>query len=44
MPLDADLRSLARRVPDLYALNQFYDTIGFGRLLRNQAERIAGVC
>jgi DNA polymerase I len=44
MPLDADLRSLARRVPDLYALNHFYDTIGFGRLLRNQAERIAGVC
>jgi DNA polymerase-1 len=44
MPLDADLRSLERRAPDLDALNAFYDTIGFGRLLRNQAERIAGVC
>jgi DNA polymerase I len=44
MPLDADLRFLERRAPDLDALNAFYDTIGFGRLLRNQAERIAGVC
>ncbi|MGH8186072.1 MAG: 5'-3' exonuclease [Steroidobacteraceae bacterium] len=44
MPLDADLHFLARRAPDLDALNAFYDTIGFGRLLRNQAERIAGVC
>jgi DNA polymerase I len=44
MPLDADLHLLARRAPDLDALNAFYDTIGFGRLLRNQAERIAGVC
>ena len=29
-----------RRSPDLAALNEFYDSVGFGRLLRNQAERI----
>jgi 5'-3' exonuclease len=40
MPLDADLPRLQRRPPDLYLLNQFYDSVGFGRLLRNQAERI----
>ena len=40
MPIDADLDRLARRPPDLDALNDFYDTVGFGRLLRNQAERI----
>lgn len=44
MPLDADLHCLERHSPDLDALNAFYDTLGFGRLLRNQAERIAGVC
>lgn len=41
MPLDATLESLERRLPDLAALDQIYDTVGFGRLLRNQAERIA---
>jgi DNA polymerase-1 len=40
VPIDADLDRLARRPPDLDALNDFYDTVGFGRLLRNQAERI----
>ncbi len=40
MPLAANLDTLQRRSPDLAALNQFYDTVGFGRLLRNQAERI----
>ena len=40
MPLHADLQTLARREPDMAALNQFYDSVGFGRLLRNQAERI----
>jgi 5'-3' exonuclease len=40
VPIDADLERLARRLPDLDALNDFYDTVGFGRLLRNQAERI----
>ncbi len=43
MPLDADLPRLARRRPDLAALDAFYDSIGFGRLLRNQAERIASI-
>lgn len=40
MPLAVDSQHLRRRSPDLAALNQFYDTVGFGRLLRNQAERI----
>jgi 5'-3' exonuclease len=40
MPLAIDSRSLRRRSPDLAALNAFYDRVGFGRLLRNQAERI----
>ena len=33
---------LARRVPDLAALDEFYERLGFGRLLREQARRIAG--
>jgi DNA polymerase I len=41
VPIDVDLDRIARRPPDLDALNDFYDTVGFGRLLRNQAERIA---
>ena len=41
VPIDADLERIARRPPDLDALNDFYDAVGFGRLLRNQAERIA---
>jgi len=41
MPLEAPLVSLRRRSPDLAALDQLYDSVGFGRLLRNQAERIA---
>ncbi|HWK75985.1 MAG TPA: 5'-3' exonuclease H3TH domain-containing protein [Povalibacter sp.] len=40
MPLDATLESLERRPPDLAALDEIYDAVGFGRLLRNQAERI----
>jgi DNA polymerase I len=40
MPLAVDSHTIKRRSPDLAALNQFYDTVGFGRLLRNQAERI----
>jgi 5'-3' exonuclease len=43
MPLDADLSRLARRRPDLAALDALYDSLGFGRLLRNQAERIASI-
>lgn len=41
MPIDVDLPRLKRRSPDLAALDRFYDSVGFGRLLRNQAERIA---
>jgi len=40
LPIDVDLAALQRRVPDLAALNAFYDSVGFGRLLRNQAERV----
>lgn len=40
MPLDVEMAQLRRRPPDLGALNKLYDTVGFGRLLRNQAERI----
>lgn len=43
MPLDASVAQLRRRPPDMGALNALYDTVGFGRLLRNQAERIAGL-
>jgi 5'-3' exonuclease len=41
MPLDARLEDLARRVPDLAAIEYFYDSVGFGRLLREQARRVA---
>lgn len=43
MPMDVGVAQLRRRPPDLGALNKFYDTVGFGRLLRNQAERIAAL-
>lgn len=41
MPLEVELPQLARRPPDMTALNDLYDRVGFGRMLRNQAERIA---
>lgn len=40
-PVDAQLPALLRRRPDIVALDAIYDAVGFGRLLRNQAERIA---
>jgi 5'-3' exonuclease len=43
MPLDVELAQLRRRPPDLGHLNKLYDTVGFGRLLRNQAERITAL-
>jgi hypothetical protein len=43
MPLDVELAQLRRRPPDLGELNKLYDTVGFGRLLRNQAERITAL-
>ena len=39
-PVADRLQELPRRDVDLNALNALYDTLGFGRLLRNQAERI----
>ncbi|HEY6644575.1 5'-3' exonuclease [Povalibacter sp.] len=40
MPLNVNLSDLVRRRPNIPALDRFYDSVGFGRLLRNQAERI----
>jgi DNA polymerase I len=40
VPLDIEPGQLERRRPDLAALNGFYDEVGFGRMLRQQAERI----
>jgi len=44
MPLDVSLDTLQRRAPDLKRLDEVYDAAGFGRLLRNQAERIKQMC
>lgn len=41
MPFKAEVSDLRRQPPDLELLDRFYDSVGFGRLLRNQAERIA---
>jgi 5'-3' exonuclease len=43
MPLDVELAQLRRRPPELGDLNKLYDTVGFGRLLRNQADRITAL-
>ncbi len=40
MPLDANLDSLQRNMPDLARLHELYESANFGPLLRNQAERI----
>ena len=39
-PLQAEVTQLRRRAPDMQAFNTLCDSLGFGRLLRNQAERI----
>jgi 5'-3' exonuclease len=39
-PVAADEGALARRPPDLAALNQIYDRAGFGAALRRQADRL----
>jgi DNA polymerase-1 len=39
-PMPIQPAQLQRRLPDMVALNSLYDRLGFGRLLRNQAERI----
>jgi len=41
MPLEAELEDLGRRAPDLDAVEEFYERLGFGRLLREQARRVA---
>jgi len=41
MPLGVGLDDLLRGAPDLAAIDRFYETLGFGRLLREQARRIA---
>ena len=43
IPLQASLDDLKRRAPDSALLEQFFDTHGFGRLLRAQTQRIAAV-
>jgi DNA polymerase-1 len=40
MPLEAALEDLERRPPDLSTLDAFYDALGFGRMLREQARRL----
>ena len=41
MPLDARLGDLERQAPDLAAVEEIYERLGFGRLLREQARRLA---
>jgi 5'-3' exonuclease len=41
MPLAAHEDDLVRRAPDLGAMDEFYEALGFGRMLREQARRIA---
>lgn len=40
MPLEATLDGLTRRAPDLSKLDEIYAAANFGRMLRNQAERV----
>jgi len=41
MPLDAQLDDLQSQAPDLAAVDAIYERLGFGRLLREQARRLA---
>ena len=41
MPLEAGLDDLERRAPDLAGMDAFCEAQGFGRMLREQAKRIA---
>jgi len=41
MPLAAGLEDLGRRAPDFASLDELYERLGFGRMLRDQARRIA---
>jgi 5'-3' exonuclease len=44
MPLGAEIVDLRRRAPDLGALESFCESGGFGRIVREQARRIANRC
>jgi 5'-3' exonuclease len=41
MPIEVNVEGLRRAAPDLEAIERLYDELGFGRMLRNQAQRIA---
>jgi DNA polymerase I len=41
MPLEADVRALRRRLPDLGGLASFFDRHNFGPMLRRQTQRLA---
>jgi hypothetical protein len=41
MPLDAPFDELRSRAPDLVAVDEMYERLGFGRLMREQARRLA---
>ena len=43
MPLELDHAALRPGTPDMPALNAFFDRLGFGPMLRRQAERIAAL-
>jgi 5'-3' exonuclease len=42
LPIEVELDALHPKVPDLRAVDRFCDAQGFGRMLREQARRIAG--
>ena len=43
MPLDIDHAALRPRAPDMASLTAFFDRLGFGPMLRRQAERLAAL-
>jgi hypothetical protein len=42
LPIEVELDALHPKAPDLRAVDRFCDAQGFGRMLREQARRIAG--
>jgi 5'-3' exonuclease len=42
LPIEVELDALHPKVPDLRAVDRFCDAQGFGRMIREQARRIAG--
>ncbi|MFM7433025.1 MAG: 5'-3' exonuclease H3TH domain-containing protein, partial [Gammaproteobacteria bacterium] len=43
MPLEVSGQALRPRVPDIAALNDFFDRHNFGQMLRKQSERLADI-